>query len=75
MPAPAPEPKGIVGQPAQWLPPLADGTCPDGHPVKANDNSGIFHVPGGRFYERTKPERCYADADHAAADGYRPAKA
>jgi hypothetical protein len=52
-----------------------DGACPPGYPVKANDNSGIFHVPGGRFYDRTVPERCYADAADAVADGYRAAKA
>ena len=56
-----------------WVPPV-DGLCPDGYPIKANDNSGIFHVPGGRFYERTVPERCYADAADAEADGYRRAK-
>jgi hypothetical protein len=60
--------------PAHWVPPV-DGQCPDGYPIKANDNSGIFHVPGGRFYERTVPERCYADAADAEADGYRRAKA
>jgi hypothetical protein len=58
----------------RWVPPV-DGGCPDGYPVKANDNSGIFHVPGGRFYARTVPERCYATADDAIADGYRAAKA
>lgn len=57
-----------------WVEPV-DGACPDGYPIKANDNSGIFHVPGGRFYERTVPERCYADAADAEADGYRRAKA
>jgi hypothetical protein len=57
-----------------WVDPV-DGQCPDGYPVKANDNSGIFHVPGGRFYARTVPERCYANAADAVADGYRPAKA
>lgn len=57
----------------RWVPPV-DGACPDGYPVKANDNSGIFHVPGGRSYERTVPERCYASAADAAADGYRAAK-
>jgi hypothetical protein len=57
-----------------WRPPNPDGSCPDGFPVKANDKSGIFHVPGGRFYERTKPERCYPDAVSAVADGYRQAK-
>jgi micrococcal nuclease len=52
-----------------------NGDCPDGYPVKANANSGIFHVLGGRFYARTVADRCYANADDALADGYRPAKA
>ena len=43
--------------------------------MKANDNSGIYHLPGGRFYERTVPERCYTAAEGAEADGYRRAKA
>ena len=59
---------------ATWLAPV-DGKCPDGYPLKANDNSGIFHSPGGRFYDRTVAERCYARAADAIADGYRPAKA
>lgn len=58
----------------RWVAPV-DGSCPDGYPIKANDNSGIYHVPGGRFYDRTVPERCYADAADAEADGYRAAKA
>jgi hypothetical protein len=58
----------------RWLPPLADGSVPAGHPIKANDSSMIFHVPNGRFYDRTKPERCYATAADAEADGYRPSK-
>lgn len=57
-----------------WVAAGDDGTCPISHPVKANDNSGIFHVPGGRFYDRTNPERCYATPDAATADGYRQAK-
>jgi len=44
------------------------------HPVKVNANSGIYHVPGGQFYERTKAERCYVDAAAAEADGYRAAR-
>jgi len=59
---------------ARWVEPV-DGKCPDGYPLKANDNSGIFHAPGGRFYDRTVAERCYANEDDAIADGYRPAKA
>ena len=61
-------------EPPRWVPPV-DGACPDGFPVKANDRSKIFHVPGGRSYDRTIPERCYADPESAAADGYRAAKA
>lgn len=63
-----------VSEATTWVEPV-DGECPDGYPIKANDNSGIFHVPSGRFYERTVPERCYADAHDAEADGYRRAKA
>lgn len=58
-----------------WVLPEDDGSCPSSHPIKANDNSGIFHVPGGRFYERTRAERCYTTADAAIADGYRQSKA
>ena len=57
-----------------WVVPADDGSCPISHPIKANDNSMIFHVPGGRFYDRTVAERCYATEDAAAADGYRRSK-
>jgi hypothetical protein len=53
-----------------WVEP-ADGTCPATHPVKAKLSSGIFHVPGGQNYDRTHADRCYVDADAAAADGLR----
>ena len=52
-----------------------DGGCPDGYPVKVKEASGIFHVVGGRNYERTSPDRCYATAEAAEADGYRASKA
>jgi hypothetical protein len=54
--------------------PGADGACPISHPVKAKLASGIFHVPGGGNYERTKPDRCYVSAEAAEADGLRAAK-
>lgn len=72
--ATAPATAAPSGVTARWLPPV-DGACPEGYPVKANDNSGIYHLPGGRFYERTVPERCYTAAEDAEADGYRRAKA
>jgi hypothetical protein len=70
----APEARSTDGEVGGWVDALDDGSCPLSHPIKANDNSGIFHVPGGRFYDRTKPERCYTSADAAIADGYRQAK-
>jgi len=66
--------ESATSEAATWKAPV-DGKCPDGYPLKANDNSGIFHSPGGRFYDRTVAERCYARAEDAIADGYRPAKA
>ena len=57
-----------------WIAPGPNGTVPDSHPIKVKVSSGIFHVPGGRFYERTSADRCYPDAAAAQADGYRPSK-
>lgn len=59
---------------ATFVDPGADGACPLTHPVKAKLASGIYHVPGGGNYERTKPDRCYSSAEAAEADGLRPAK-
>lgn len=56
-----------------WMEPI-DGACPLSHPVKAKLSSGIYHVPGGLNYERTKPDRCYVDAAAAEADGLRPSQ-
>jgi hypothetical protein len=52
----------------------ADGSCPTSHPVKVNGTSGIYHLPGGPHYARTRAERCYVDAAAAEADGYRAPK-
>jgi hypothetical protein len=70
----APEARSSDGDVGGWVGPDDDGSCPISHPIKANDNSGIFHVAGGRFYDRTKAERCYQSAEAALADGYRQAK-
>lgn len=53
----------------------SNGACPPTHPIKVKTASGIYHVPGSQFYERTRPDRCYVDAAAAEADGYRAAKA
>jgi hypothetical protein len=70
----APEARSSDGDAGGWIGPDNDGSCPVSHPIKANDNSGIFHMPDGRFYDRTKAERCYQSAEAALADGYRQAK-
>lgn len=51
-----------------------DGVCPASHPIKGNRGSMgamIYHVPGGRNYDRTKPEACFASIEEAEAAGYR----
>jgi hypothetical protein len=63
----------IREEPSSWVEP-ADGQCPVSHPVKAKLGSGIFHVPGAQMYERTRADRCYADAASAEADGLRASK-
>ena len=42
--------------------------------AEPNTNSGIFHVPGGRFYDTTVLHRCYLDPAAAEADGLRASK-
>jgi hypothetical protein len=69
---PPPDPAAVEA--AAFVEPGADGACPLTHPVKAKLTSGIYHLPGGGNYERTKPDRCYATAEAAEADGLRPAK-
>ncbi|MDZ4828009.1 MAG: hypothetical protein SGJ13_16325 [Actinomycetota bacterium] len=81
---PVPRPAPSAARPAEvtkaatqvavCVDPIEGGACPTSHPVKAKTSSGIFHVPGGANYERTKADRCYVDADAAEADGLRPSK-
>ena len=56
-----------------WVGPEG-GACPASHPVKAKLSSGVFHLPGMIYYDRTNPDRCYTDASAAEADGLRQAK-
>ncbi|WP_456300410.1 sunset domain-containing protein [Tessaracoccus coleopterorum] len=42
--------------------------------MKGNANSGIYHMPGQRYYSKTKPEECFAKESAAKAAGYRKAK-
>lgn len=49
-------------------------TCPSWAPIKGNESSGIYHVPGGAFYNRTNPEICFSTTAAARAAGYRASK-
>jgi hypothetical protein len=74
IPAPTPTtPAPATPTSAAWVAPV-DHACPASHPVKAKLSSGIYHVPGGMNYERTKPDRCYRDPEAADLDGLRPSK-
>lgn len=64
-PAPAKPAKSVAG---------SGSVCPHSHPVKGNDNSKIYHVPGQQFYQITNARHCFASATAAARSGYRPAK-
>ena len=70
--APEPATDAATGSPP-WVEAM-DGACPPTHPVKAKVSSKIFHLPGMLNYDRTVPDRCYADAAAAEADGFRAAK-
>jgi hypothetical protein len=59
-----------AGEVGAWVEPSGDA-CPAEAPIKAKSRSGIYHVPGGRFYDRTVPDRCYPSEAAAQADGYR----
>ena len=45
--------------------------CPASQPIKANRQSGIYHVRGGECYDRTRPEVCFATPEDAERAGFR----
>ncbi|MGH9282491.1 MAG: hypothetical protein ACRD0S_06090, partial [Acidimicrobiales bacterium] len=56
-----------------WIEPTGTD-CPPSHPVKAKLTSMLYHLPGMAAYKRTRPDRCYLDAEAAEADGFTRAK-
>ncbi len=64
---------------APGVDPISAWQCPSTHIIKGNftPSSGercIFHAPGGDFYDKTKPEKCYVSHQDAIADGCRQSK-
>jgi hypothetical protein len=63
---------------AAGVAPLSKTDCPTSAPIKGNtttrDGGCIAHSPGGQYYTKTQPERCYATMAAAEADGCRRPK-
>ncbi len=55
----------------QAVPPISEDDCPLNARIKGNASSGIYHVPGGAYYDETDPEECFATPRDAEAAGYR----
>ena len=47
-----------------------DGSAPEGYDIKGNADSGLYHVPGSSFYNRTVAEFWFATAHDAEAAGF-----
>lgn len=54
--------------------PLANGGCPTTYPIKGNADSGIYHMPGQRYYDVTRAEVCFKTQAAAIKAGYRASK-
>ncbi len=54
--------------------PISAYDCPSWAPIKGNASSMIYHLPGQRYYNATKPEDCFSTESAARAAGYRKAK-
>jgi large subunit ribosomal protein L22 len=52
------------------VPAPADGSIPDGYPVKGNVDSMKYHEPGGRWYDQTEAEVYFTTAEAAEAAGF-----
>ena len=47
-----------------------DGEPPRGYTIKGNADSGLYHVPGSAFYDRTVAELWFKTAEDAEAAGF-----
>jgi hypothetical protein len=69
--------EALPGQPlaaSQGVAPVG-AYCPATHPVKGNlsySGERIYHLPNQEYYDKTKPEVCFATAGEAEQAGFRP---
>ena len=69
----ATEAAGAVELPEGAVATTEDGSAPEGHDVKGNANSGLYHVPGSQWYDSTEAEFWFASAEDAEKAGFKPA--
>jgi large subunit ribosomal protein L22 len=60
----------VAGEWAGSAEPLDDGEMPDGHEIKGNAQSMLFHEPGSRYYKATKAEVWFDSVESAEAAGF-----
>jgi large subunit ribosomal protein L4 len=53
--------------------PLKSGGAPKGFEVKGNADSGLYHEPGGQWYDATEAEFYFKTAEDAEAAGFKRA--
>ena len=66
-------PAGAVDLPEGAVATTEDGSAPEGHDVKGNADSGLYHVPGSQWYDATVAEFWFASAEDAEKAGFKPA--
>ena len=69
----APAKKVEAATPGKWsgsVMPLIGGGRPAGYDIKGNENSMLFHRPGGRWYDITIAEVWFDTAEAAEAAGF-----
>jgi large subunit ribosomal protein L4 len=50
--------------------PLKSGNAPKGYEIKGNADSGLYHEPGGQWYDATEAEFWFKTAEAAEAAGF-----
>jgi large subunit ribosomal protein L17 len=69
----ATEASAAVALPEGAVAATEDGSAPEGHDVKGNADSGLYHVPGSQWYDATEAEFWFASAEDAEKAGFKPA--
>ena len=62
--------QSLVSLPAGAVASTDDGQAPEGHEIKGNADSGLYHVPGSRYYKQTVAEFWFATSEDAEAAGF-----